>query len=504
MLNNEAYEPTTKQCVKVQSRIPLVMYCINWHEVNKLKDKWRKQYSQPFLKVFPSFGSLTNTVEMEKLQPKEDSITEPRIWSKSGKEHDYHIEKRRNLGTKDEIEKVGIVLDSRNEDGSSEDEFWHTPRSQHIQRSDVPFLTTCILTRKILEENAHCSQTELYRIVKLNIRHNDLTSLGVGILGRWCPMLKFFTIDVNKLSTLKGAFHGCEESLEYVLVKENLLNDLKGLESLQNLKVLSLEGNFISYIGPSIKVHKDPNVFDNRVKTGPKTTTMMTTSSGSNGFCASMLSLTPRTLCQSSQGISRFLEDKNDPWVCLTSQNIPIQHAPDIIWPKLKKMCLKNNCISQIWELGSMCPNLEELDLGSNELVTLGGCDGGALIGLKNLRLLDVGQNKIKGRSLWKDLSHCPLLVSLVASRNQLTELPTHLGSVMLREIWLNGNFIRCLACKAWLPNLQRFYLQDNLIDNLESLWGCPSLEVTNSSYSIQFMHFSLLLIYIFYYNLFF
>jgi Leucine-rich repeat (LRR) protein len=75
-------------------------------------------------------------------------------------------------------------------------------------------------------------------------------------------------------------------------------------------------------------------------------------------------------------------------------------------------------------------------------------------------------------------LNHCPVLVSLIASRNRLTELPTHFGSVMLREIWLNGNSIKCLACNAWLPNLQRFYLQDNLIDNLESLLGCPSLEV--------------------------
>lgn len=466
MLNSEACEPTRKKSPKlgIESEILwktffLNIHFVGWHEVKKLRDRWKHQYSQSFLKAFASRNSVRGGLGITKPQQRDNNTNE--LWWQS---NSHCTREGRNQGTKEEIEQV-VVLDYGNEDGNGDDEYWYTPRSHSCS---VQSLATCTLTRKILEASAHCNQTELRRIVKLNIMHKDLTSLGVGILGQWCPKLQIFMIEENRLNTLKGAFYGCEGSLEYVLVKHNLLNDFKGLELLQNLKVLFLGGNFISYIGPSTEVCMDQEVVYKTVGMGPQ----MTTSENS-----SCLSSTPRTLCRSWQGTPRFLEDKNDLHSCLTSRNSHRQRTR-CLWPKLKKLCLGKNRIVRVWELGSLCPNLEVLDLGSNELVTLGGCDGRALVGLKNLRVLDIGQNKIKGQSLWKGLTHCPLLVSLVASRNRLTELPTHLGSVMLREIWLNGNSITCLASKAWLPNLQRFYLQDNLIKNLESFWGCPSLEV--------------------------
>ncbi|EFJ04888.1 hypothetical protein SELMODRAFT_431994 [Selaginella moellendorffii] len=109
---------------------------------------------------------------------------------------------------------------------------------------------------------------------------------------------------------------------------------------------------------------------------------------------------------------------------------------------------------------------------------------GTALTGLNQLRVLDVGQNRLKGPSLWDALRNCPLLMSLVASRNRLTDLPTFAGSVLLRELWLNGNVIRKLSSVAWMPNLQRLYLQDNSIDTIEPLWGCPALEVLDLSFN--------------------
>ena len=386
-------------------------------------------------------------LEISKNQPKDFNID--KFYHQKGT---YYIRQGRCVANAD-----GIGEDLGHE-CESDINYWHAPQ---LQSPSIHSLSSNILTRKILEASACCNQMELQGVSKLNIIYKDLTSLGVGILGQWCPKLQIFMINENRLSTLKGAFDGCEGSLEYVIVKNNLLNDFKGLESLHNLKVLFLEGNFISYVGPFIVVQTNgEESMEKKSK---------------NYF----LSTSPRTSCRSWQGTPRFIEEKDDiasPGY-LTSRNIDSQHTRSL-WPKLKKLCLSNNRITRIWELGNLCPNLEILDLGSNELVALGGCDGRALIGLRNLQVLDIGQNKIKGRSLWKSLNHCPLLVSLIASRNRLTELPTHFGSVMLREIWLNGNSIKCLACNAWLPNLQRFYLQDNLIDNLESLLGCPSLEV--------------------------
>ena len=370
----------------------------------------------------------------------------------------YCIRKDTHNNSTDEINKD---LDHIS-DGESDSTYWHIEQSHP---HNIQLVSSSTLTRKILEASANCNQSELKGISKLNIVHKDLTSLGVSILGQWCPKLQLFIINESRLNTLKGAFCGCEKSLEYVFVKNNLLNDFKGLESLYNLKVLFLEGNFISHIGPC--TNEQNNLEGSRViisKTSKK----------------NCLSSNPCTSCRSWQGTPRFVKEKNDivSYDCLTSRHVYSQYTKSL-WPKLKRLYLSNNRITRIWELCNLCPNLEVLDLGCNELVTLGGCEGQALIGLKNLQILDVGQNKIKGRSLWKGLNHCPLLVSLVASRNQLTKLPTHFGNVMLREIWLNGNYIKCLACKAWLPNLQRFYLQDNLIDNLESFLCCPSLEVS-------------------------
>lgn len=451
---------------------PFYTYSTSWCEVDKLRSQWKFQCCQLYFEVLESKSPI-ETLEFLEHQQKNINVNELCHQSNA-----YCLKPSRYAGTPDEIDED---LDHTNE-ANTDNDYWQTsrPHSRAIHS-----LSSNTLTRKLLESSAHCNQIELQGISKLNITQKDLTSLGIGILSQCCPKLRIFVIDENRLSTLKGAFHGCEGSLEYVLVKNNLLNDFKGLESLHNLKVLFLEGNFISYIGPGIELQT--NLEDINVGK-PKT-------SKYNCFSTS-----PHGAYRSWQGTPRFVEEKSEIGFrgCLTFRNINNQYARGL-WPKLKKICLSNNKIARIWKLGNLFPNLEVLDLGCNELITLGGCEGRGLVGLKNLRLLDVGQNKIKGRSLWKALNYCPLLVSLVASRNQLTTLPTHFGSVMLREIWLNGNSIKCLGCKAWLPNLQRFYLQDNLIENLESLLGCPSLEVNlrldqrflffNYQYQVIFSH---------------
>lgn len=99
---------------------------------------------------------------------------------------------------------------------------------------------------------------------------------------------------------------------------------------------------------------------------------------------------------------------------------------------------------------------------------------------------------RLRGRSLWSELRHCPLLTSLVASSNKITELPSPSalpGSVLLRELWLNGNGIRRLDALSWLPDLQRLYLQDNAIEGIGPLWGCLNLEVRFFSFRSRLLY---------------
>nr|PNR26939.1 hypothetical protein PHYPA_030420 [Physcomitrium patens] len=449
--NIEASESVKRKFSGYVTIPSLDTYSKSWNKIGKLKNRWKNHCSQAFLKTLPS---------KRRAEPLGISKTQQDVVLKTH-HHQSGAHYTREAIDISSVEENGVV------DHVIDGDYWYTLRP-HLRGMESS--SSCTLTRKLLESSAHCNRTGLLGVTKLSIPHKELTSLGIGMLGRWCPKLRIFMINENRLSTLKGAFYGCEGSLEYVLVKDNLLNDLEGLESLQNLKVLFLEGNFISCIGSGTGVQIDSEEMN---VAAAKT-------SGS-----SCLSTTPRASCRSYQGTPRIAEVRTDSTrrECVTSRDTN-KHRASTLWPKLEKLSLGNNRISRIWELGSLFPNLEVLDLRSNELVTLGGYEGKGLSGLKHLRLLDVGQNKIKGRSLWNGLGHCQLLVSLVASRNRLTELPTHFGSVMLREIWLNGNCIRRLACKAWLPNLQRFYLQDNLIDNLESLYGCPSLEVLDISFN--------------------
>jgi Leucine-rich repeat (LRR) protein len=256
-------------------------------------------------------------------------------------------------------------------------------------------------------------------------------------------------LDKNRLTTLENAFHGCQEFLEHISAKDNFLTDFAGLETLHNLQVLSLEGNAISQILACTKERCWDDDHDNDANHRP------------------LFLHRRRGLQFESQQCSRCVDNAGR--LLLRSW-----------WPNLKNLSLARNRVTEILNLGFVCPNLEILDLSANQLVSLGGdAKGRGLTNLRNLRVLDVGQNRLKGRSLWEALNHCPLLVSLVASRNRLTELPTHSGNALLQELWLNGNSIRYFSCKAWLPNLQRLYLQDNNIDILVPIWGCPSLEAS-------------------------
>jgi Leucine-rich repeat (LRR) protein len=340
--------------------------------------------------------------------------------------------------------------DDADDDDDEEEEVWES-HEQVMQVGENACSVDRELSRELLVQMGNCTrdQAALCHMLTLDLTQKGLTSLGDRSFSCWCPRIHALILDKNSLTTLENAFHGCQEFLEHISAKDNFLTDFAGLETLHNLQVLSLEGNAISQI---LACTKEPCWDDDH----------------DNDANHRLLFLHRRRGLQfESLQCSRCVDNVGrlllQPW-----------------WPNLKNLSLGRNRVTEIFNLGFVCPNLEILDLSANQLVSLGGdAKGSGLTNLRNLRVLDVGQNRLKGRSLWEALNHCPLLVSLVASRNRLTELPTHSGNALLQELWLNGNSIRYFSCKAWLPNLQRLYLQDNNIDTLVPTWGCPSLEAS-------------------------
>lgn len=483
----------------------------NWPEVDKLRGAWQEQVLGARAVLRPELeNSAIQTLDCRKVFPKYEDVVQGSNNQRQQLEcvararkntSDSRLQRAGN--TKSEALEENLVMDL--DDESEDDErrglepILHLPVS-FLVRTDDNFeweRTLCmplVLTKAILEKKASCSGADLRRLKKLDMTYDGLSSIAEGSLAQWCPSLECLVLDRNKLTTLSG-LKGCEGHLEHISAKDNFISDLTGLDGLARLTTLHLEGNSLRQLVSTVSMlpektdqragaatHQDQPAIsehelqlrrtyndafgfshlttDTRVSSGRNTPLPVFSAHGNS--CQRFTSETNSTLVRRGQ-------------VRTNHDGGYLRHGS---WPRLKELGLSCNKLAKIVALGSICPHLEVLDLSSNQLVTLGVVEGDALAGLACLRVLDVGQNKLKGRSLWDSLKNCPLLVSLVASRNRLSELPTHPGNVFLREIWLNGNAIRRLSCSAWLPNLRRLYLQDNSISCLEPLWGCPALEV--------------------------
>ena len=126
--------------------------------------------------------------------------------------------------------------------------------------SDVGLAAPLILNGPLLEQKHNCFGKDLQTLSFLNLNHEGLSSLGEAILSYWCPSTKIFTADMNRLSSVKNAFIGYEETLEQLSLKDNFLSDLNGLEHMHKLQVLHLDGNYILQLTASSFVLPQHNV----------------------------------------------------------------------------------------------------------------------------------------------------------------------------------------------------------------------------------------------------
>jgi hypothetical protein len=121
--------------------------------------------------------------------------------------------------------------------------------------------------------------------------------------------------------------------------------------------------------------------------------------------------------------------------------------------------------------------------------------DGGCLRSLPSLTHLDLGNNRLTSISAAALSDGCPLLQTLILSRNEISEAPCPLRLPLLRSLWLNGNRIAELTRwnrsdkredAMFLPMLQKLFLQDNQIMSLDkhSLECCPMLQELDLSFN--------------------
>ncbi|CAM6081882.1 unnamed protein product [Calypogeia fissa] len=426
----------------------------NWPEINVLQRDWQEHTF-----TLRNLGNnYSNYLQQDGYSTREHDSLPPRFSRDKIHVSTTYPTTKQNLESIDVGDRPAGCLTPLKDSGEAEEVSAELSQSEEdLRRVGEPHLSEVlenqkvtakksILTRELLEKKLACTSADLSRVTKLDLTDQHLKSLGRANIFRWCPRMRFLTVDMNKLTTLRGVFQGGEDRLERVSVKDNLLRDMSGLECLGKMSVLNLDGNLLSQLG------------------FPLSSPISANENGKKGC-----------------NVHINVKSKN-----CSSQQSPLHGLPvvEYCWPRLKVLTVGRNRLTKILHIGNLCPNLEVLDVGSNQIFSLGGTEDNSLAGLHHLRVLDVGQNRLQGRSLWKGLENCPELASLVASRNKLRELPTHFGSVLLREIWLNGNAIKRLSSRAWLPSLQRLYLQDNMIDSLESVWGCPALEVLDLSFN--------------------
>ena len=144
--------------------------------------------------------------------------------------------------------------------------------------------------------------------------------------------------------------------------------------------------------------------------------------------------------------------------------------------PNLEQLSANMNRLSAMPVLTS--PHLQKLELYHNRICSF---SAEHLQHMASLTHLDLGRNKLCAVS-GEALSRCQLLSQLVLSQNQIAEVPHPLYLPNLRSLWLSGN--KLCNLKKWirddvtscddswpvfLPLLERLYLQDNNISNVDA-----------------------------------
>ena len=139
-------------------------------------------------------------------------------------------------------------------------------------------------------------------------------------------------------------------------------------------------------------------------------------------------------------------------------------------FPKVKRLCLRQNAIQEIELPPSLGTTLLELELYDNLLSHIRGLDS-----FDQLTTLDLSFNKIKHI---KNLSHMTHLRDLYFVSNRISKIENLDQLTQLRQIELGSNRIRDIENLDKLTNLEELWLGKNKISTIPSLPTLMKLKI--------------------------
>ncbi|GIK02361.1 hypothetical protein Aspvir_006410 [Aspergillus viridinutans] len=139
-------------------------------------------------------------------------------------------------------------------------------------------------------------------------------------------------------------------------------------------------------------------------------------------------------------------------------------------FPKLQRICLRQNQISRIDFPSEIAPTLFELDLYDNLISHVKGLDE-----FRDLTSLDLSFNKIKHI---KNISHLVNLTDLYFVQNRISKIEGLEGLTKLRNLELGANRIREIENLDTLTSLEELWLGKNKITEMKNLDALSNLRI--------------------------
>ncbi|KAK2756144.1 Protein phosphatase 1 regulatory subunit sds22 [Arachnomyces sp. PD_36] len=139
-------------------------------------------------------------------------------------------------------------------------------------------------------------------------------------------------------------------------------------------------------------------------------------------------------------------------------------------FPKVEKLCLRQNQISKITFPPTLDATLVDLDLYDNLISHIKGLDN-----LTNLKSLDLSFNKIKHI---KNVSHLEKLTDLYFVQNRIQTIQGLDGLKVLRNLELAANRIREIENLETLTALEELWLGKNKITEIKNISTLSNLKI--------------------------
>ena len=302
--------------------------------------------------------------------------------------------------------------------------------------------------------------------------------------------------DLTSLLKPKEKIVSVKGELDMLNTDPSIVTDLN--ISVEGIEDVSFLGDFVRLKSLTLNVNKITSLGSLEVMAKNRASASMHSSS-SHDCGLTSLSVKDNRLTDISP--LKFLRSLQN--LYLDSNRISDLSAVSVL-REMRSLSASNNQLTRIpSSYFTGCESLQRLELFHNKIVSV---DDSCFAHLPSLTHLDLGNNMLTTLSGEALSRGCPLLQTLILSRNKLTEPPCPLHLPLLKALWLNGNQIEKLSLwlpslaagrlksndpercsfQLFLPSLQKLFLQDNQLKRLDRhvFSCCPLLQELDLSFN--------------------